>query len=241
MERTITVVGRSELSVLPDYVTLKLHLKQREKNSKKAFDLLQKRTEELIQRGKSLGLEASEFKMVDFFTSPLVRTEFGKKGMAERVVDGYECRQSLQVGMQADPQRLGRLVEEFAPLLDEANFSVQFSFRDRAELEDQLLEKVREDALKKAQILCGSHAKPGKLLCVNYCPGTKIPPRFREINPIAPPIPPIPNAMGETALLTPSMAPPPSRPVKPIDPCCIIPEEQTFTGEATFIWEIVDQ
>lgn len=253
MERTITIKGKADILVSPDYTTVVLFLRETDKSYKKAFESLQQKSIDISECAKSVGISEDDIKTTNYSAQALKKTERDRKGNYIQVDDGYACSQTLSIGFNTDPVLLGDLISAINKKVDNPNMTISFSIKDKKKYEEELLKKVTEDAQSKAKIFCQpSNAKIGKLLSVNYQRGNLFVP-FPVRTPVAPPVRAANNDMtvliGETGKLTqghpaarmpmaPSM-PAPSLPQQPVINN-IIPEDRRVEEEAIFVWEIID-
>ena len=69
MERTITIVGKAELLVVPDQTTVTLQLKETDSVYIKALDKLQEITAEIAEGVRTCGISAADIKTTNYYAS----------------------------------------------------------------------------------------------------------------------------------------------------------------------------
>lgn len=244
MERTITVKGRADISVSPDYTTVTFFLKESNKDYKKALENLKQKSFEVSECSKSVGLNEENIKTTNYWAEPLKKTERDRRGNYFQVDDGYECSQTLSVGFETDPVLLGELINVINGKIDNPDMSIDFSIKDKKKFEDELIKKVTEDALNKAKIFCQpSNATIGRLISVDFQRGNIwLPFPNKTFSSSV-------SQVGQTAQLSqpnpaarmPVMSNAPTPPI-PQPPILnnIIPQERKIEEEAVFVWEIID-
>ena len=250
MERTITIRGKADILVVPDHTKLMLVLKEQDKNHKKAYEKLQKKTDTVTECACSSGIEKENVKTTNYYAQAQKKLIKNLAGNFANVDDGYLCCQTVSIEFDTDPVLLAERIEKLTTSMENPELSISFSVQDKKRYEEELLNKVTQDAMSKAKLFCApSHATIGKLISVNYQRGLSwnfAPPmQFRVPD----------QSRGMTCELNPSMSPfqapalsapkpvfdPPTRPAPPApDVGSIIPQEQRIVEEAIFVWEIVD-
>ena len=148
MERTITIVGKAELLVVPDQTTVTLQLKETDSVYKKALDKLQEITAEIAEGVRTCGISAADIKTTNYYASAEKKLVKNRRGEWIFVDAGYTCNQTLQISFATDPVILGELIEGLSKKLGSPDYSISFSVKDKSKYEEELLRKVTEDAQK---------------------------------------------------------------------------------------------
>ncbi len=152
MARTITVKGIGEVSTRPDYVTLSMKLKAKDKEYDKAMDIAADQLSALNESLVSIGFERDAVKTTNFD----VDTEY----------DRYKDQQG---DYQYIFKRLPQALSAIANCMAEPELRVAFTVKDPTAVNEALLREATKNARKKAEILCeASNVKLGQLLIIDY-------------------------------------------------------------------------
>lgn len=250
MERTVAIKGTAKISVFPDYTTLIVRLREKEKNYKKALEKLQKKSAEIRKCVEENDIESTQIKTNEFSASPLRKMERDRKGNFTQIDDGYECRQSILISFDSDSILLGELINSISDKIDNPDISITFSIKDLSKYKQRLMNLIIEDAWNKANAFCEfSNSKVGKLISANYNNNDLWSFSPRSLNQNTAVLPPIPfkPPMASSA---PTM--PTSDFLRTDDTTFLMgnnsstilnninPQERNIEESATFVWEIID-
>jgi hypothetical protein len=218
MARTITVKGIGKASAKPDQVVLHITLESRDMNYQAAVGNSADQLEKLGKSLTGIGFEKDSVKTTYFN----VRTDYtqvrDEKGMFQNVFSGYVVSHALKLAFDFDPGRLSETLGTVAGSLADPQLSIEFTVKDPAAINGEMLRSATVNAKSKAETLCAaSGVKMGELLSIDYSWGDRALRSNTRFD------------MAEESMPMMAMG-------KSID---IAPEDIEVTDTATFVWEIL--
>jgi len=91
------------------------------------------------------------------------------RGNSRKVFDGYSCLHRLKLSFDMDTGKLSKVLSAISESDTEPELSVQFTLKDRDEVEAALLASAAKNARDKAVVLCEAMgAKLGQLIRIDY-------------------------------------------------------------------------
>lgn len=169
MEKTITVKGTGNISVTPDLTIVSLTLKSVDKNYDKAMETASKKLTDLQKAITAIGFEKTAIKTTRYNVTTEYDSIRDKSGNYQTIFVGYACVQGLKIEFDFDTKVLSKVLSAIAGCISEPELNIRFSVKDKAAVNDALLESAVANAKKKAEILTkASGVKLGELLAINY-------------------------------------------------------------------------
>lgn len=169
MARTITVKGIGEVSTRPDYVTLSMKLKAKDKEYDKAMDIAADQLSALNESLVSIGFERDAVKTTNFDVDTEYDRYKDQQGDYQYIFSGFVCSHKLKLSFDFDMKRLPQALSAIANCMAEPELRVAFTVKDPTAVNEALLREATKNARKKAEILCeASNVKLGQLLIIDY-------------------------------------------------------------------------
>ena len=164
--KKLNVSGVSYISVEADLVNINFQLEY----SSKIYDEAIQGLNQLASRLKALLLELS-FEEKDLKTRNFrVRQNFKfKKADQSRVFDSYFVSQNIKIEFDMNAKRLSKLVLSISENMENLNFNIHFSLKNKSQYQNELIKIAVKDAKEKAsQIADAAGVKLGDIIEMNY-------------------------------------------------------------------------
>jgi len=150
-ENTITVSDTGEIYAKPDLALTTFSVITEEKTVAEAMSENTKKMNAIISSVKGQGVEEKDLKTTTFNIYPRYewqreKTEIPPYPQGERVLVGYEVRQSLQVKIR-DMEKVGKIIEGATAAGANQVGDLQFTI----DKEDELKAQARKEAIEKAK------------------------------------------------------------------------------------------
>lgn len=169
MEKTITVKGTGNISVQPDLTIVTLTLKSLDRDYEKAMQYASEKLAALQDALSKIGFGKSDLKTTGFNVNTEYESIRDKNGNYKSVFEGYSCVQGLKIEFDFDTKVLSKVLSAIAACISEPQLNIRFSVKDKAAVNEALLESAAANAKKKAEILTkASGVKLGELISINY-------------------------------------------------------------------------
>lgn len=169
MEKTITVKGTGNISVTPDLTIISLTLKSLDKDYDKSMEEASQKLSDLQDAISEIGFAKTDLKTTRFNVSTEYDSVRDKNGNYKSVFVGYSCIQGLKLEFDFDTKVLSKVLSAIARRIAEPELNISFSVKDKAAVNEALLESAAANAKKKAEILTkASGVKLGELININY-------------------------------------------------------------------------
>lgn len=218
MNRTITIKGTGKLSLKPDQVVVSMTLKTVHAVYDKAMDEAAKHLEQLRHAITEIGFVKDDLKTTGFDVGTEYESERDKSGNYKRRFVGYRVTHQLKLEFDFDSQQLSKVLGAIASCIAEPELNVQFTVKDREEVNAALLESACANAKAKAEILTkASGVTLGELVSIDY--------NWGELHLYSP----THYEMEETCMMKAGAAP------TAMD---IEPDDIDVSDSVTFVWEI---
>ena len=217
--KTIRVKGIGKASARPDYVVLTMKLASRNMEYQKAMDRASDSIGQLTDSLVGAGLAKSDVKTTGFRVDTEYESVRRKDGSYEDVFRGYVVVHDLKAAFDLDSARLGRVLSAVSDCTAHPRFSIAFTVKDAAAINEEMLRSAAENARRKAEILCEASGKRlGELLSIDYS--------WDELDIYS-------NTRYDVADECLTMSVPTGRSIE------IEPEDIDVSDTAAFVWEIV--
>lgn len=169
MEKTITVKGTGSVSVQPDLTIVSLTLKSLDKDYEKAMQYASEKLSALQSALENIGFAKDDLKTTSFNVNTEYESVRDKNGNYKSVFEGYACVQGLKLEFDFDTKVLSKVLSAIAACISEPQLNIRFSVKDKAAVNDALLESAAANAKKKAEVLTkASGVTLGELISINY-------------------------------------------------------------------------
>ena len=169
MGGTITVKGTGNISVMPDLTIVSISLKSTDRDYKKAMECASRKLSVLQEALSNIGFANAELKTTNFNVMVEQEGIRDENGNYKSVFVGYSCVQGLKLEFDYNTKILANVLSTIAACLSEPEINIRFSVRDKAAVNEALLESAAANARKKAEILTkASGVKLGELVSINY-------------------------------------------------------------------------
>ena len=168
MNRTITVKGTGKVSTKPDQVVLSMNLEATHKEYDRAMKIAADHIQELNTVLCGIGFEKSDLKTTSFD----VDTEYGYvkiRNESKRVFQGYKVMHRMKLTFDLDMQRLSQTLSAITGCLAHPQLSIDFTIKDTAAINEELLRSAAINAKKQADVLCdAAGVTMGELIAIDY-------------------------------------------------------------------------
>ena len=167
--RTITVKGTGNVSVKPDYVKLSLSIEALDKSYERALEKANNQLKKLSDAIVSAGLQKDDLKTTSFDIEPRSKSVKKWNGNYEDVFQGYACTYGLSLSFNFDNTQLAKTIAALAQYEANPDFSIEFTVKNPAAVNEQLLIQATENAKTRAKILCqAAGCQLGQLQHIDY-------------------------------------------------------------------------
>lgn len=169
MSKTITVTGKSKVSITPDTLRIKIDLEATEKDYDTCITTWLKQVKSIQECLKQVGINEKDIKTGRFNIDPeRERYETFDKAYRYRLV-GFKYEQSLFVEFSIDNALLAKVIYQLAHNDCHPEFSIQYFVKDDTKAKEELLRSCIQDSKQKATLLCEtSGVVLGDILTINY-------------------------------------------------------------------------
>lgn len=154
MERTIQVVGRSELNIPPDSVEFSLTLETRDSNYQEVLKKHQMRKSKLVESLVNSDFDEKELKTTSFSVRPIYQYVDGKE-----VFDTYQAYESLTMVIDNQSELINRVLNALEESNEDVKFQMRYMVKDRGVWEKELLTSAMNHSYENATILAQSIGK----------------------------------------------------------------------------------
>jgi len=152
----ITFTGNAQVAVIPDLAEFVVTVREVDVDVSQAQQNMTKKVNKLIELFSKIGIEKKDIQTKNYSTNPqyhfvaalCVKNNCGPK---ERVITGYEARESVSVKLR-DIAKSGDVLTQIAKLEISEVRGPNFSVSDESKFKLQAQEKAIEDAKSKAQV-----------------------------------------------------------------------------------------
>lgn len=169
-QKVITVRGKANIKVKPDYVNILVNLEIRDMKYDRGMEETARQLEAFKSVMQSVGLDPDDLRTTDFNVDPVwdyVESRYDDS--RRRVFKGYKIQQNLKFGFAFERERLSNVLTAIAQSEVHPEFKIRFTVKDTSSVKEALFEKASENARKIAEGLCrGVGKKLGEILNINY-------------------------------------------------------------------------
>ena len=156
MKRFIEVSGRGEVRAKPDYVSVDLTFKEKEKSYDVAFGKVAEVERKLVEALSTIGLSAEHIKTKSFCVEPQFECNCMHDSSRRREFAGYEVSHELNLGFEFDSEMLRRVLETMVGSDAMPEMSLEFCCKDVEAFYHKALELSVADAKHKAEVICAA-------------------------------------------------------------------------------------
>lgn len=169
MSKTITVKGIGKASAAADFVVVSMVLESQSMQYEKAMNQAAEKIDQLNTALETAGFEKKAVKTTNFDVETDYKTLRKTDGSSHRVFNGYVVTHNLKVEFDFDSKRLSQALSAIGSCLAKPQLSINFTVKDAASLNEEMLRSAAVNARRKADILCNAAGeKLGELLCIDY-------------------------------------------------------------------------
>ena len=169
MNKTITVKGIGKTTAKPDQVTVSMRLESKHKLYAKAMDKSAEDIEAIRNALRTVGFEKDALKTSDFDVCTNYESIRDKHGDYQRVFTGYCVTHDLTLVFAFDMERLAAVLSAIAECTATPRLSIDFTVKNRATVNEELLRSAASNAKRKAEILCDAAGVTlGDLVSIDY-------------------------------------------------------------------------
>lgn len=169
MERRITVKGTGSVSLKPDRIVLTMDLEAKRLEYDKTMALAAESLEALQAAVVSAGFAREDLKTASFNISTFYESYQDEQQNYQNRFAGYVCSQGLKLEFDFDRIILGKVLNAVGGAGVTPNLNIEFTVKDRAAVDRQLLASAADNAKSKAQVLAAaSGVALGELLSIDY-------------------------------------------------------------------------
>lgn len=154
MAATITVVGESRVSAVPDSAVLTTGVVSTGKTADEALGANSKAVSALIETIKAAGVEPRDIATSSFSLQPQYATAQGSQRETPRLV-GFEVRNSVRVTVR-DLAALGPLLDKMVQAGANQASGLSFTLSNRGKLEQEARVGAVKDAMDQAAVVAGA-------------------------------------------------------------------------------------
>ncbi|HCA29881.1 MAG TPA: SIMPL domain-containing protein [Ruminococcaceae bacterium] len=152
-ERTLTVKGIGNLKTAPDLVIITMNLTTTTPDYERTTECATLDIESIRKAIISVGYDKQALKTTDFKIKAEYESVKDAAGNWKRKFEGYSCIHHLKLEFDLDMKRLGETILAIAQCGANPEFDINFSIKDKAAVQAELLEKAVANATEKAAIL----------------------------------------------------------------------------------------
>lgn len=166
---TIKVLGQGNVKFAPDVTRVTVKIEACHKTHQAAFDAGVKNTNHIKDILAELGLDRELAKTTRFDVSKREVNKTVEKGLRERVVIGYDIKQSFIVELEMGCPQLTSFLQQIGREIDGAEIELGFSVKDAKSTKLKVIEAAVKDAQRKAEVMATALGKKlGDVSSVSY-------------------------------------------------------------------------
>ncbi len=152
-ERTLTVKGIGNVKAAPDLVIITMNLTTTTPDYTKTTECAALDIEAIRKAIVSAGHDKQALKTTDFNIKTEYESVKDAAGNWKQKFKGYSCIHHLKLEFDLDMKRLGETILAISKSGANPEFEINFSIKDKAAVQAELLEKAVTNAAEKATIL----------------------------------------------------------------------------------------
>ena len=168
-DRIMTVTGVGKITAKPDLIVINMELEAKNKDYEKTMDLALKQIETLRNSLVSIGYKKEALKTTDFYVGSDYDHKYDENRNMKKVFLGYKCRHNLKLDFDLDMDLLGKTLYAITSSKSSPFVEILFSIKDKAAIENDLLENAVNNAKEKALTLSkATGVTLGKINRIDY-------------------------------------------------------------------------
>jgi uncharacterized protein YggE len=168
-ERTLTVKGIGNVKTAPDLVIILMNLTTTTPDYTKTTECAAMDIEAIRKAIVSTGHDRQALKTTDFNIKTEYESIKDAAGNWKQKFKGYSCIHHLKLEFDLDIKRLGETLTAISKSGANPEFEINFSIKDKAAVQAELLEKAVANAAEKAAILAkASRVSLGAIKHIDY-------------------------------------------------------------------------
>lgn len=169
MNRIITVKGTGSVSIKPDLIVITMEIESRHKEYEKTMQLASQSIASLQEAVQAVGFKQSDLKTTSFNVGTHYENYTDENNNYKSKFVGYLCEQALKLEFDFDTAVLEKILLAIVKTSVNPKLDIQFSIKDQAAVNEQLLINATENARTKAEILANaSKVELGDLVTIDY-------------------------------------------------------------------------
>lgn len=169
MNRIITLKGTGNVSVKPDLVIITMDLESHEYDYEETMKHAADSVNILQDAIKTVGFYKKDLKTTNFNIRTHYENYRDKDNNYKNKFDGYICEQGLKLEFDFNTKVMSEVLTAIGKAPIEPNINIQFSVKDKDAVNEELLIRATENAIRKAEILTkASGVTLGELISIDY-------------------------------------------------------------------------
>jgi uncharacterized protein YggE len=169
MNRLITVKGTGNVSVKPDLIIITMNLESHQYDYKKTMELATDSVNALQDAIHIAGFNKKDLKTTSFNIRTHYESYRDENNNYKSKFDGYICEQGLKLEFDFNTEVMSKVLTAIAKAPIDPKLNIQFSVKDKAAVNEELLVSATENAKRKADILTkASGVTLGDLISIDY-------------------------------------------------------------------------
>lgn len=169
MNKTIVVKGIGKASTRPDTVMISMYLETTDFDYQKAMEKASDSIDKITKCLGKVGIDKKDLKTTAFNVQTLYNSHRRKDGSYYEEFKGYKVNHNLQLLFDFDTKLLSLVLGAIGGCEVHPRFNIQFTVRDSAAINEEMLRSATANARRKAEILCeASGKKLGELISIDY-------------------------------------------------------------------------